>query len=143
MKPMILIPFMLLAMQAAASPVVASKAGNMQTALDDLSLALANHGYHLVKVQPLDHALVKRGFEDPGVRLVFIGKEAQVQQALAADPALLALLPMRLTMVQKEDQVIVSSDDLAPWQSRLPAESGTLRAWQEDLSEMLKDFARQ
>lgn len=143
MKPMILIPFMLLAMQAAASPVVASKAGNMQTALDDLSLALANHGYHLVKVQPLDHALVKRGFEDPGVRLVFIGKEAQVQQALAADPALLALLPMRLTMVQKEDQVIVSSDDLAPWQSRLPAESGTLRAWQDDLSEMLKDFARQ
>ena len=53
MKPLILIPLLLLALQAAASPVIASKAGDMQTALDDLSLALANHGYQLVKVQPL------------------------------------------------------------------------------------------
>jgi uncharacterized protein (DUF302 family) len=143
MKRFILILSFLASTQAAATPVVASKAGTLQTALDDLSIALANHGYQLVKVQPLDHALVKRGFQDPGVRLIFVGKEELVQQALAADPALLTLLPLRLTMAREGDVVTIRSDDLAPWHSKLPAEATTLRAWQDGLAEVLEDFSRQ
>jgi len=143
MKGIILILSLLACTQATATPVVASKAGTMQTALDDLSIALANHGYQLVKVQPLDHALVKRGFQDPGVRLVFVGKESLVQQAMVSDPALLSLLPLRLTMAREGGVVTIRSDDLEPWRSKLPAEATTLQAWQDDLSEVLEDFARQ
>jgi uncharacterized protein (DUF302 family) len=127
--------------QAAASPVSSSKTGNMQTALDDLSLALLDHGYTLVKVQPVDQALVKRGFADPGIRLVFVGKEEQVRQALAEDPALLNLLPLRLTLESDDGQVRVSSDDLAIWRENLPSARPVLQQWEDELSAILSDYA--
>lgn len=126
---------------AAASPVSSSKTGNMQTALDDLSLALLDHGYTLVKVQPVDQALVKRGFADPGIRLVFVGKEEQVRQALAGDPALLNLLPLRLTLESDNGRVRISSDDLAMWRENLPAASPVLQQWENELSAILSDYA--
>lgn len=127
--------------QAAASPVSSSKTGNMQTALDDLSLALLDHGYTLVKVQPVDQALVKRGFADPGIRLVFVGKEQQVRQALAEDPALLNLLPLRLTLESEDGQVRISSDDLAIWRENLPSARPVLQQWEDELSAILSDYA--
>jgi uncharacterized protein (DUF302 family) len=126
--------------QAVASPVSATKAGSMQTALDDLSLALIDHGYQLVKVQPIDHALVKRGYADPGIRIAFVGKEEQVQQALAADPALLNLLPLRLTMEEEADAIRISSDDLAQWRERMPAASPVLQAWEDELAAILSEY---
>jgi uncharacterized protein (DUF302 family) len=132
---------MLASAHALSSPLTASRAGNMQTALDDLSLALLNHGYTLVKVQPVDQALVKRGFADPGIRLAFIGKEEQVRQALASDPALLNLLPMRLSLASDNGRVRVSSDDLALWRDTLPSAGAVLQQWEDDLSAMLADYA--
>lgn len=128
-------------LQVAASPLSASKAGSMQTALDDLSLALANHGYHLVKVQPIDQALVKRGFSDPGIRIAFVGREEQVRQALEADPALLNLLPMRLTLENDHGQVRISSDDLAQWRASRPAAGKVLQQWEDELAAILSDYA--
>jgi len=126
--------------QALASPVSASKVGTMQTALDDLSLALIDHGYELVKVQPIDHALVKRGYADPGIRLAFVGKEEQVQQALATDPALLSLLPLRLTLEKEADAIRISSDDLAQWRERMPSSGPVLQKWEDELAAILSDY---
>lgn len=128
------------ATHAVASPVSASKAGSMQSALDDLSLALIDHGYQLVKVQPIDHALVKRGYADPGIRIAFVGKEEQVQQALAADPALLNLLPLRLTMEKDADGIRISSDDLAQWRERMPSAGPVLQEWEDELAAILSDY---
>jgi uncharacterized protein (DUF302 family) len=130
----------LIAATAQASPLTASKGGTMRTALDDLSLALADHGYQLVKVQPIDQALVKRGFADPGIRVVFVGKEEQVRQALAADPALLNLLPLRLTLEHENGRIRIRSDDLAQWREQLPASGALLRKWEEELAAILSDY---
>jgi uncharacterized protein (DUF302 family) len=127
--------------QAAASPVSASKTGTMQTALDDLSLALIDHGYELVKVQPLDNALVKRGYADPGIRLAFVGKEEQIQQALATDPALLSLLPLRLTLENENGRIRISSDDLAQWRERMPSAGPVLQKWENELAAILSDYS--
>ncbi|MGK2953572.1 MAG: DUF302 domain-containing protein [Thiobacillus sp.] len=137
------IVFALLTATAQAAPLSASKAGSMQSALDDLSLALIDHGYALVKVQPIDQALVKRGFPDPGIRLAFVGKEAQVRQALAADPALLNLLPLRLTLENDNGQIRVSSDDLAQWREQVPSSGTVLQEWEDELAAMLSDYLRQ
>jgi uncharacterized protein (DUF302 family) len=126
--------------QAVASPVSASKAGSMQSALDDLSLALIDHGYQLVKVQPIDNALVKRGYADPGIRIAFVGKEEQIQQALAADPALLNLLPLRLTMEKEAGEIRISSDDLAQWRERMPSAGPVLQKWEDELAAILSDY---
>jgi uncharacterized protein (DUF302 family) len=129
--------------QAAAASLTASKEADMQTALVDLTIALENHGYQLVKVQPMDKALVKRGFDDPGVRLAFVGKASQVQQALDTDPALLNVLPLRLTMVRENGRVHLHSDDLDEWRKRSPAGEGVVQAWQGELADILADFEAQ
>lgn len=139
----IFIVFALLTATAQAAPLSASKAGSMQSALDDLSLALIDHGYELVKVQPIDQALVKRGFPDPGIRLAFVGKEAQVRQALAADPALLNLLPLRLTLENDDGRIRVSSDDLAQWRDQVPSSGTILQEWEDELAAILSDYLRQ
>jgi hypothetical protein len=124
---------------------MASKAVDMRQALDDLTVATMNHGMQLVKVQPIDTAMVKRGFEDPHVRIAFIGSETAVRWAEAADPRLLNLLPLRLSLVQRGEQVVVMSDDLAPWKEMFRDTPGLqlLQAWEVELGEVLRDFAGQ
>jgi uncharacterized protein (DUF302 family) len=141
--PGTVLALIMLSAQVAAAPLSASRAGNMQTALDDLSTALLNHGYTLVKVQPVDQALVKRGFADPGIRLAFVGKEEQVRQALASDPALLNLLPLRLTLEDDQGRVRISSDDLAMWRENLPSSVEVLQEWEDELAAILSDYAGQ
>jgi uncharacterized protein (DUF302 family) len=138
--PLIALALVVATAQAVASPVSASKAGSMQSALDDLSLALIDHGYQLVKVQPIDHALVKRGYADPGIRIAFVGKEEQIRQALATDPALLNLLPLRLTMEKDADGIRISSDDLAQWRERMPSAGPVLQKWEDELVAILSDY---
>ena len=126
-----------------AASLSASRSGSLQSALDGLSVALLNHGYTLVKVQPVDQALVKRGFADPGIRLAFVGKEAQVRQALATDPALLNLLPLRLTLEHENGRVRVSSDDLDAWRTQSTEAGPLLQQWEEELAAILADYAGQ
>lgn len=130
---------------AAADPLSVSKTANLRQAVDDIALAVANHDMVLVKVQPIDSALVKRGFEDPHVRILFVGSETAVRWAEAADPRLLNLLPLRLTLIQRGDQVIVMSDDFAPWKKEFdkPEACLLLNAWEAELRSMLADFVRQ
>ena len=134
-----------LALSARAEPVTVSKVVSMRQAVDDLTLAAANHDMVLVKVQPIDSALVKRGFEDPHVRILFINSETAVRWAEAADPRLLNLLPLRLTLVQREAQLTVMSDDFEPWIKAFdqgPARL-VLRSWQHELKSKLADFVGQ
>jgi uncharacterized protein (DUF302 family) len=136
---------LLLALTARADPLTVTKAVSMRQAVDDLTLAVANHDMVLVKVQPIDSALVKRGFEDPHVRILFIGSETAVRWAEAGDPRLLNLLPLRLTLIQREGQVTVMTDDFEPWQREFGQGAAwlPLKAWQVELKAMLEDFVRQ
>ena len=135
----------LLALAARAEPVSVTKAVSLRQAVDDLTLAAANHDLVLVKVQPIDSALVKRGFEDPHVRILFIGSETAVRWAEAADPRLLNLLPLRLTLIEREGRVRVLSDDFEPWLREFPTGEARLflKAWQAELRSTLEDFVGQ
>jgi hypothetical protein len=140
-----MLPGLLLALTVGADPLTATKAVSMRQAVDDLTLAVANHDMVLVKVQPIDSALVKRGFEDPHVRILFIGSETAVRWAEAADPRLLNLLPLRLTLIQRDAQLTVMTDDFEPWLREFTQEPAhrLLGAWQVELREVLEDFVRQ
>jgi hypothetical protein len=135
----------LLALAARAEPVSVTKAVSLRQAVDDLTLAAANHDLVLVKVQPIDSALVKRGFEDPHVRILFVGSETAVRWAEAADPRLLNLLPLRLTLIEREGRATVLSDDFEPWLGEFPTGEARLflKAWQAELKATLEDFVGQ
>jgi hypothetical protein len=134
-----------LACAAHAEPISVTKHVSMAQAIDDLALALANHDLVPVKMQPIDRALVKKGFDDPHLRILFIGSETAVRWAEAAEPRLLNLLPLRLTLIQRGESLTVMTDDFAPWQQAFPDDPGRsmLRAWQIELKAMLEDFVRQ
>ena len=127
-----------------AAPVSATKRVTLPEAINDITQAALNQDYRLVKVQEVDRALVKRGFEDPGVRILFIGNPEQMQRALEVDVQLLALLPLRLTLKREGEAIEVSSDDLAPWveQTTNPASRKLVETWQSDLRVILEDYSR-
>jgi uncharacterized protein (DUF302 family) len=128
---------------AQAAPLSATKTTNMADAIDGLTAAAQDSGYQLVKVQPIDQALAKRGYPDPGVRILFIGKSSAMEQAMKTDPKLLSVLPFRLTLIVESKQIVVSSDDLEIWKEMFPeAETARLiEAWQHDLKVILSDFS--
>jgi hypothetical protein len=129
--------------QAASFSV--GKNATMAQALDDLAVALANHDMVPVKMQPIDRALIKKGYEDPQLRILFVGSATAVRWAEAAEPRLLNLLPLRLTLVQNGERVTVMTDDFTPWEQAFPDDPGRsmLKAWEIELKSVLEDFAQQ
>jgi hypothetical protein len=136
---------LLVVLPVQADPQIVSKRIEMRQAMDDLAIAAANHGMQLVKVQPIDQALVKRGFDNPHVRLIFINSEVAVRWAEAADTRLLNLLPMRFVLLQQGDLITVMVDDLASWKGIFKDSPGlgVLNAWEVELREVLADFMAQ
>ena len=134
-----------LSLPAQAEPLSVSKAVDMRQALDDLALAAANHELVLVKMQPIDTAMTKRGFENPHIRLLFLGSESAVRWAEVVEPRLLNLLPLRLTLIEREGRMTVMSDDFAPWLREFPDDPANrmILIWQAELKTMLDDFVRQ
>jgi hypothetical protein len=128
-----------------ADPLMVSKPVDMRRAMDDVALAAANHDLVLVKVQPIDTALAKRGFENPHMRLLFIGSESAVRWAEAAEPRLLNLLPLRLTLIERDGGVTLMSDDFGPWLKEFsePPAHLMVEAWQAEIKAMLDDFVAQ
>lgn len=126
---------------AQASPLTANIEADIPEAIDALTIAAQNSGYQLVKVQPVDKALVKRGYPDPGVRILFIGKTSALEQAIKTNPRLLSVLPLRLTLIVEEGGVVVNSDDLEMWKEMFPEpETGKLiDSWERDLKVILGD----
>ena len=131
------------ALTAQASPLTTSIGADMSGAIDELTIAAQNSGYQLVKVQPVDKALVKRGFPDPGLRILFIGKPSSFEQAIRTNPRLLSVLPLRLTLIVEEGGVVVSSDDLEMWKEMFPdPETGKLiDSWQRELKVILGEVS--
>lgn len=128
---------------AHASPLTATLKTDLPGAIDGLTAAVQNSGYQLVKVQPIDQALVKRGYPDPGVRILFIGKSSAMDQAMRTNPRLLSMLPLRLTLIVEGEGVVVSSDDLEMWKEMFPgpATASLIESWQRDLKLILGDFS--
>ena len=128
---------------AHAAPLTASRTMDLPDAIDAVTAAAQNSGYQVVKVQPIDQALVKRGYPDPGIRILFIGDASTMDQAMKINPRLLSVLPLRLSLIVEGKQTSVSSDDLDMWKEMFP-DPETARlvdTWQHDLKTILGDFS--
>jgi len=128
---------------AHAAPLTANRTMDLPVAIDEVTAAAQNSGYQVVKVQPIDQALVKRGYPDPGIRILFIGNASTMDQAIKVNPKLLSVLPLRLTLIVEGKQTLVSSDDLGMWKEMFP-DPETARlvdTWQRDLKIILGEFS--
>lgn len=126
-----------------AAPLIAARTTDMRDAIDRITIAAENNGYRLVKIQAVDNALVKRGFENPGVRILFIGKASAMEQTQAYYPPLLSMLPLKLALIVRDREIVVTSDDLDAWKEMFPEPQAhhLIDAWHKELMLILKDFA--
>jgi hypothetical protein len=125
-----------------AVPLLASKVTDPRTAFDDLTIAAANLGYAIVKMQPVDSALTKRGFDDTHVRLFFIGKAEAVREAEEKAPLLLQMLPLRVVMIIRKEEVVLMSDDFDRWR-QIFSDSWSvplLNRWEDDVRTIFLDY---
>lgn len=128
---------------AHAAPLTATRTTDLPDAIDGVTAAAQNSGYDLLKVQPIDLALIKRGYPDPGIRILFIGKSTDTDQAMKTNPRLLSVLPLRLTLIVEGKEIMVSSDDLEAWKEMFPdpETARLIESWQRDLKIILGDFS--
>jgi len=128
---------------AHAAPLTATRTMDLPVAIDAVTAAAQNSGYQVVKVQPIDQALVKRGYPDPGIRILFIGKSSTMDQAMKINPRLLSVLPLRLSLIVEGKDTLVSSDDLEIWKEMFPdpETARLIETWQRDLRTILRDFS--
>jgi uncharacterized protein (DUF302 family) len=128
---------------AQAAPLTASRETDMREAVDRMTIAAENNGYRLVKVQAVDSALVKRGFEDPGLRILFIGNPVAMEKARTSYPPLLSMLPLRLALIVRGKEIVATSDDLESWNEMFPEPQAKhlVEEWKKDLELILTDFA--
>ena len=128
---------------AHAAPLTATRTMDLPVAIDVVTAAAQNSGYQVVKVQPIDQALVKRGYPDPGIRILFIGKPSTMDEAIKINPKLLSVLPLRLSLIVEGKDTLVSSDDLESWKEMFPdpETAKLIETWQRDLNIILDDFS--
>ena len=98
---------------ACTTPVLAeevfmtvTRQGAYQPALDDLTIAITNHNYTIIKIQPVDQGLRHKGYEASNYKLFFFGDKEQVDKLLAASPAASALLPLKIILVIEDNSLI-------------------------------------
>ena len=123
----------------------ATKQIDYQTALDDLFLAMNNHGYTSTKVQPVDQGLRAKGYEAPDYNLIFFGEKEQVDQVLAVNPEAAILLPLKIVLYREGDVVIAIAPSMEMWKGIFGGEALNfmIDKWQKDVLSILHEFSRQ
>jgi len=113
--------------------------------VDDLSLAINNHGYTPLKIQPVDEGLRAKGYVIADYKLIFFGDKAQMDMVLAVSPEAAVMLPLRIILYREGDVVIASAPSMEMWKGVFGGEALNLliNQWQKDVMAILQEFSRQ
>ena len=118
--------------------------GVYSSALNDLTIAIANHRYTLIKIQPVDKGLRRMGYHTRNYKVLFFGDKVQVDQVLKTNPEAAVMLPLRIILYQKGDTVVASTHSLELWKGVFGARLNPLiEQWEQDVRGILQEFAGQ
>jgi uncharacterized protein (DUF302 family) len=139
---------MLLSLSAAQASDVflsAARQGAYRPALDALTVAILDHGYTPVKIQPVDEGLRRKGYPSSDYKLMFFGDKAQVDKVLAVYPEAAVLLPLKVIIYRQGDAVIATTPRLEMWKEVFhnDALDQLIDVWQNDLIAILQEFSSQ
>lgn len=124
--------------------ITVSRKVDYKSALDDLSIAIADHHYRIIKIQPVDQGLRHRGYTAPNYKVIFFADRTQVNKVLELNPQASVLLPLRIFLYQKGNTVVASAARLHMWKGKFGAKlDPMLVKWDRDLHKILQDYAAQ
>ena len=137
---------LLLACNAAVADdafISAKRQEDYHVALDELSVAIMDKGYTVVKIQPVDQGLRSKGYPlYENYKVVFFGNEELEQQAIAAAPELATLLPLKVVLYQDQGRVVATTQQLESWRKVFPSRQAqaVLQRFDRDLQAILEQY---
>lgn len=124
--------------------LVASRQADYRVALDELSLAIVDKDYTVVKIQGVDKGLRSKGYElFEDYKLVFFSNKKLEREALALAPEFATLLPLKIILYQEGDRIVAVAPPLAPWRhafSSARAQAALMR-FENDTRGILDQYA--
>ena len=80
--------------------LTATRQSAYRSALDILTIAITNHDYTLIKIQPVDQGLRRKGYHATDYKLLFFGDREQVDEILKVSPEASVMLPLKIILYQ-------------------------------------------
>ena len=92
------------------SRIIEAESGySLEETVENLKTALVNQNFILIRIDTLEHGLVPEGEEDPKEIILHFCNFSFLFDALTVDPRVGMFLPCRITVVEREGKVIVST----------------------------------
>jgi uncharacterized protein (DUF302 family) len=124
--------------------LVATRHADYRVALDELSLAIVDRDYTVVKIQGVDKGLRSKGYElFDDYKLVFFSNKQLEREALTLAPEFATLLPLKIILYQEGNRIVAVAPALAPWRhafASAPAQALLLR-FEQDTRGILDQYA--
>lgn len=130
----------------ADSFVYAEREADYRVALDELSVAIMDQGFTLVKIQPVDKGLHSKGYEvNEGYKLIFFSNKDMEAKALKIAPEMATLLPLKVILYQEEGKVVAGAYVLDSWRQVFDSEAAQewIRHADRDVRSILKQYGKQ
>ncbi len=114
-------------------------------AINDLQIAIQDHGYRIARIQRVDVGLASGGYTTAEYRLVFFGKTAQMREIEDRYPQLLPYLPLKIVIFAEGNSTLALSYNPALLQTffKIDPLQNQFQQWEKDIRSILNQLARQ
>lgn len=113
-------------------------------AINDLQLAIQDHGYRVARIQRVDVGLASGGYTTAEYRLVFFGKPEEMREIEERYPELLPYLPLKIVIFAEGNSTLALAYNPAILRTffRIDPLAPRLQGWERDIRSILDQFAR-
>ena len=113
-------------------------------AINDLQIAIQDHGYRVARIQRVDVGLASGGYATAEYRLVFFGKPEEMREIEDRYPELLPYLPLKIVIFAEGESTlaVTHSPALLGDFYREPALRRQFQRWDRDVRSILDQFAQ-
>lgn len=110
-----------------------------------LQETIGKQGYTLSRVQRVDIGLTKSGYKTDKYRIVFFGKDDEIQSLLNAHPELASYLPLKIVIYAEHTDTILVTVDPAQFANMFPDVKMEMlfKRWSKDVKSILKIIREQ
>jgi uncharacterized protein (DUF302 family) len=110
--------------------------------MSHLQELIKKQGYTVSRVQHVDKGLRSRGYETDLYRVVFFGKQEEIQQIRNFYPALIPYIPLSITIFEDGKNTGVSTIDPKSFNELFKSENikTLVESWHKDVVEIINDY---
>lgn len=111
---------------------------NFPEAMLKLQETLTNFNYKVSRIQRVDIGLTKSGYTTDKYRVVFFGKQKEIDLISEKYPELIPYIPWKIAIfAEQEDTLLVTADPTWFSKKKYPGADKYLKEWKKDIDKIL------